>query len=86
MHYPSFTHIHCVHDMSDVLYPGLSNFRIRGDCVAVSWWMYFQVVIVRTPARVCLLHWYSHLLLFTNCRGKCHEVGHISSDLDIFMH
>ena len=42
-----------------------------------------QVVIVRTPTRVCLLHWYFHLLLFTNCRGKCHEVGHSSSDLDI---
>jgi len=42
-----------------------------------------QVVVVRTPTRVCLLHWYFHLLLFTNCRGKCHEVGHSSSDLYI---
>ena len=43
MHYPPFTHTHthCVYDMSGALYSGLSNFRIRGDCVAVSQWMYF---------------------------------------------
>ena len=35
------SHKHCVHDMSEALYLGLSNFRIRGDCVAVPRWMYF---------------------------------------------
>jgi len=41
MYYPPFTHTHYVHDLSGALYPGLSNFRSRGDCVVVSQWMYF---------------------------------------------
>ena len=40
MYYPPFTHTHCVHDMSEALYPRLSTFRIRGDCVPMSQWMY----------------------------------------------
>jgi len=40
--YASFSlHTHCVHDMSEALYLGLSNFRIIGDCVTVPRWMYF---------------------------------------------
>jgi len=33
--YSFHTHTHYVHNMSGALYPGLSNFRNRGDCVAV---------------------------------------------------
>ena len=37
----SSVHTHCVHDMSEALYLGVSNFRIKGDCVTLSQWMYF---------------------------------------------
>ena len=81
--YSPFTHIHFIHYMSRALYPGLSCLELEGIVQQCHSGCTSQVVIVRTPARVCLLHWYSHFLLFTNCRGKCHEVGHSSSDLDI---
>jgi len=80
--YSPFTHTHFVYYMSGALYPGLSCLELEGIVLRCHNGYTSQVVIMRTPARVCLLHWYSHFLLFTNYRGKCHEVGHNSSDLD----
>jgi len=33
--------LYFVHEMSAVLYLGLSSLKLKGDCVAVSQWMYF---------------------------------------------
>jgi len=68
--YSPFTHIHFVHYMSGALYPGRSCLELEGIVYQCHSGCTSQVVIVRTRARVCLLHWYSHFLLFTNCWGE----------------
>jgi len=78
----SHTHTFCsLHEWGPI--PGSELLRIREDCVVVPQWMYLPTGHCENLARVCLLHWYSHFLLFTNYHGKCHEVGNSSSDLDI---
>jgi len=65
------------------LYSGLSCLELEGIMYQCHGGCTSQVVIGITLTRVCLLPLYFHFFLFTNYHGKCHEMGHNSSDLDL---